>query len=110
MDVAGFNDAWLADLGAKQPIKYGPRPAPAGPVPQGWGGASPAPVASPVPDSATGAPGATAEPSLGPSDADVDADGPAGRPILMFMAGLVALGLALLVVARTRGPTVGQRP
>ena len=37
MDVAAFNDAWLADLGAKEPMKYGPQPAPAGPRPAGWG-------------------------------------------------------------------------
>ena len=43
MDVAAFNDAWLADLGAKPPVKYGPQPPPAGPVPDGWDAASPAP-------------------------------------------------------------------
>jgi Peptidase MA superfamily len=28
MDVAAFNDAWMADLGAVDPKRYGPRPAP----------------------------------------------------------------------------------
>ncbi len=47
VDLAGFETAWLADLGATPPTRYGPQPAPAGPVPEGWGGA--APVADDVP-------------------------------------------------------------
>ena len=43
-DLAGFEAAWLADLGAAAPVQHGPVPAPAGPLPPGWGpGASPAP-------------------------------------------------------------------
>jgi hypothetical protein len=38
MDVAAFNDAWMADLGAVTPKRYGPQPAPPGPLPQAWGG------------------------------------------------------------------------
>jgi peptidase MA superfamily protein len=38
MDVGAFNDAWLADLGAVAPKRYGPQPAPAGPLPRAWGG------------------------------------------------------------------------
>ncbi len=44
-DVAGFEASWLADLGAAAPVKHGPQPAPAGPLPAGWdGGASPQPA------------------------------------------------------------------
>ena len=46
MDVAAFNEAWLADLGAKPAVKYGPQPPPAGPVPDDWSAASPAPGSS----------------------------------------------------------------
>jgi Peptidase MA superfamily len=42
LDVAGFSDAWLADLHAKPLAKVGPVDAPAGPLPVAWGG-SPAP-------------------------------------------------------------------
>ena len=39
MTTAGFNGAWLKDLGAATPRAYGPLAAPAGPLPSGWGGA-----------------------------------------------------------------------
>jgi hypothetical protein len=48
VDSAGFNGAWLKDLGAVTPQAYGPQPAPAGPLPSGWNGAS-APGASAPP-------------------------------------------------------------
>jgi hypothetical protein len=112
MDVAGFNDAWLADIGAKPPVKYGPQPAPGGPVPEGWNGASPAAGggASPVPGAATEGPAASALPSPGPSDVLVDRDGGMPHPLLLFTAGLVVVGIALLVLARTQGPTIDPRP
>jgi Peptidase MA superfamily len=33
MDVGAFNDAWMADLGAVEPKRYGPQPAPTGQAP-----------------------------------------------------------------------------
>ncbi len=45
-DVEAFNAAWLADLGATTPVRFGPRPAPLGPLPSGWVGAPRAPVSS----------------------------------------------------------------
>src|SRR4029079_3285984 len=38
VDDAAFGAAWLKDVGAGQPTRYGPQPAPAGPVPAAWGG------------------------------------------------------------------------
>jgi hypothetical protein len=38
MDAEAFGQAWLTDLKAVAPTKYGPKPAPAGPVPAAWGG------------------------------------------------------------------------
>ena len=35
-DVAGFEAAWLASLGADAPTQLGPQPAPPGPLPPGW--------------------------------------------------------------------------
>ena len=53
-DVAGFETAWLADLGAAAPVQHGPQPAPAGPLPAGWdGGAAAAPSSPPVAPEAT---------------------------------------------------------
>jgi peptidase MA superfamily protein len=75
LDVAGFEAAWLADLGASAPSPYGPQPAPAGPLPSGWLGAAATAGAA----SASGVPAA-------PS---VDGRGtPAG-----MLAGLVVLAL-----------------
>ena len=42
-DQAGFEEAWLADVGADAPIRHGPQPAPAGPLPPGWN-SDPTPV------------------------------------------------------------------
>ena len=69
MDVAAFNEAWLADIGAKAPVKYGPKPASPGPRPSDWGATPSQPPIEPAP---TGTPIATvdgpfqrADPSLG---------------------------------------------
>jgi hypothetical protein len=35
-DVGTFDEAWRNDLDAKKPVAYGPKPAPAGPIPNGW--------------------------------------------------------------------------
>ncbi len=74
MDVAAFNVAWLADLGADAPIRYGPQPAPA------------APVGSAVPRAPT-VPGRSS-----------------ASPMLAFLAALVAVGVIVLLLGRTRRP------
>jgi hypothetical protein len=70
VNVAGFEAAWLADLGIEEPPAYGPRPAPPGPLPPGWSaavqptprpGSSSPPLASPRP---SGSGDALAEPVL----------------------------------------------
>jgi hypothetical protein len=53
-DVDAFNAAWLADLGADAPTRFGPQPAPRGPLPPGW-------VGEPGSPSAPGAPSAPAD-------------------------------------------------
>jgi len=49
MDPAAFDRAWLAELGAGDPIVHGPRVGQPGPVPAGWG-LETDPEASPIPD------------------------------------------------------------
>jgi hypothetical protein len=73
-DVKAFNVAWLADVGARAPQAYGPRPGAPGPVPPGWTtrqpssagpGASPDPGATPgAPDPAPAEPGEERTPGL----------------------------------------------
>jgi hypothetical protein len=68
-DVAGFEAAWLESIGASAPIPFGPRPAPAGPVPSGWVGAAPipgiAPGAPPSPTAVASPTGASPDPAGG---------------------------------------------
>lgn len=101
LDVAAFDAAWLADLGAVTPVRHGPQPAPAGPLPEEWttGGA---PVVG-GPGAATAAPGASA-----PARPTV----PAGEPsrgvtpsMIVLLAALVfvAAAVLLVVVRRERG-------
>jgi hypothetical protein len=42
-DLAGFQAAWLDDLGAAEPERYGPVPNKPGPLPPGWGEPAPTP-------------------------------------------------------------------
>ena len=62
VDMSAFGAAWLDDLGAAAPTRYGPQPAPTGPVPDAWLGDPEAPA----PPAATPAPGATPRWRRGP--------------------------------------------
>jgi hypothetical protein len=97
VNVAGFEAAWLASLGAAAPTRYGPQPAPAGPLPPGWegpGGASspgpagPAVAVSPPPEAA-------GSPATGRSAAQGTASGDSGGLLLLAIAvaGLAAGGV-----------------
>ncbi len=91
MDVAAFNDAWLADLGAKDPVKYGPQPAPAGPRPADWGAAP------------SVAPGTVATPPPAVSGPTVPRESPVPSMGLWIVLAFVIVGVVLLVSARSRG-------
>lgn len=88
VDMAGFDTAWLAEIGVTA-AKYGPQPAPTGPLPPGWNG------------SGTG-PGATAEPTGptgtgSPSGQSGQSTSQSGNTAALLLAGLLAVaGLALL--------------
>jgi hypothetical protein len=105
MNLGAFQDAWLADLGSGMPTKYGPNPAPAGPLPPGWAGpgqtAAPGPGSTPrsatTPTSApTAAPGAASQPS----------DGSGTGPVLVAIFGVVAIVIIALALARRRAGQV----
>lgn len=101
MDVAAFNEAWLADLGAKPAVKYGPQPPPAGPVPDDWSATSPDPGSS-----APTRPGASAVPNtVNPTAPRTTVSPP---PVgLLLVALLVGGGIVLLVWTRSRRPAGG---
>jgi hypothetical protein len=93
---AGFQAGWLQELGAQPPVRYGPQPAPAGPLPPGWSNAdgsavpaAPSPVASMSPSGPPSAPGSG-------QGSDV-----AGLTVLAAVL-VVTLGAAGLLVAQRR--------
>jgi hypothetical protein len=88
VDMAGFDAAWLADNGVTA-AKYGPQPAPTGPLPPGWNGSGTGPgaTAEPTGPSATGSPSGQSGQSTSQS----------GNTAALLLAGLLAVaGLALL--------------
>jgi hypothetical protein len=94
VDTAAFGDAWLADAEAKTPTRFGPQPAPSGPVPAAWTGSSGGgPVSSP-PANAGGAPA----PSEAASPVPATVDGKTLADAPDWMAPLVAIVGALVVV------------
>jgi hypothetical protein len=106
-DVAGFEAAWLADLGADPPTRYGPQPAPAGPLPPGWevdatpapSGGSPAPSPSP-----TASP--SASPVPGPGDSRDGGTWPLREGwvlVIVALAGLFVGGTLAYVRRRRAG-------
>jgi len=90
-DLAGFQSGWLQELGAAPPVRYGPLPAPAGPLPAEWGesGRTPAP----------GAPSAVPTPAA-------DSPAPDGS---RSDAGQMFLAVALIVVTVGAGLAMARR-
>lgn len=91
MDVGAFNDAWMADLGAVAPKRYGPQPAPPGPLPQGWGGNLNPEV-----------PGPTASPTTSPPSTETS-DGTRTWVLVAILAAIVMAAGVLVVRERLRG-------
>jgi hypothetical protein len=127
LDVPGFEAAWLADLGATAPHRYGPQPAPAGPLPPGWSGpalSAPSGAGSTAPASgsvnvSSASPGGAAAPAV-PNAGSSAGDGASAGLILVAIAvaGLCVGGILgylrrrrILRAASTRaaGPP-GQDP
>jgi hypothetical protein len=105
VDATRFGQAWLAELDAPEPVRYGPQPAPPGPLPSDWQGPPPAggttgpgPGVSASPDGA-GRPAETpGAPSLGAPIRTRDvATGLAVAAVLLGVAGL-----GLFVMGRRR--------
>ena len=87
-DVAGFEADWLAELGARTPIRRGPVVAPVGPLPEGW--------AAPQPDASFEVTGSQPPATPGsPLPSNVDNDGI--LPVFV-RDSLGQIGLAVLVV------------
>jgi hypothetical protein len=105
MDVAGFNAAWLADLGAAVPERFGPQPAPAGPRPSAWG-ASGGPVAT----SAPGDPAPVATPVPADAEGSVDPVADDATLLLAIVGAVVFVATGALVWSRSRRPRPSSLP
>jgi hypothetical protein len=95
LDVAAFDAAWRAGLGAAEPAAHGPRPAPSGPVPPGWdapGAVSSAPAAS------ASSPAGSSAPPVIPTGSGQSEDTGALIPLGVLAGAL----LTLLVLRRVR--------
>ncbi|HYX12143.1 MAG TPA: hypothetical protein VE817_09180, partial [Candidatus Acidoferrum sp.] len=83
--VEDFAAAWLSSIKAEAPQRYGPQPAPAGPLPPGWSG-SPAPGSSPVPN----APGPTATGTPAPPRVPAGASDSGPSLVVILLLALLA--------------------
>lgn len=104
-DVAGFQAAWLADLGAKAPVQYGPQAAPSGPVPPGWqAGASPATTSAPTTGpSGAASPAPSSEAGATPIPGQAGEGSPSGGLTLIAVAALAGLAIGVGIgIARSR--------
>lgn len=99
IDVAGFQDAWLKDLGAAEPRRYGPQSPPPGPLPAGWSG--PAATA----DSGGAAASAVPAPTVAASVAGAAGEGSPTDDLVpgLAVAAVLAAGVAAFYLLGRRG-------
>jgi hypothetical protein len=98
VDMSAFGEAWLADLGAAAPTRYGPQPAPPGPIPDAWlaepGASAPAPSGDAA---ATAGPSSSSSPG---TQGDDDA-----TTLLVILIAVAAVVLIVLGIALSRRRT-----
>jgi hypothetical protein len=97
VDTAGFEAAWLKEIGAAAPVRLGPAPAPLGPLPSGWAG--PLVIPSVVP---AGPGGSSA--GAGPGSPANTGGAEDGSPAILVLAVV-----GLVVVAFVGGMTFARR-
>jgi hypothetical protein len=97
-DVAGFEAAWLDDLGTEVPLPYGPVEAPPGPLPSDWAGEGPVPGYLPNP-TGTAAPVRTAGPA---TPGTAGGDGVWSDALVALAATAFAIAAIGLLAARGR--------
>lgn len=113
MDVAAFDAAWIADLGADRPVRHGPQPAPAGPVPAAWleepglatpppGAASPTPPATPLASDAPTGPV--------PTDPGALVSGPMVAVVMALALGGIVVGALWWRGRRTSSAPPARQP
>ncbi len=98
-DVAGFQADWLAELGARPPVRVGPKPAPVGPLPSGWDGPQPNPSFEVL---GTPPPVVPSAPLPGPG-------GDQGSFAQFIVAPLATIGLVVILVSAAVGVRRARR-
>jgi Peptidase MA superfamily len=106
VDAAAFSAAWLASLGAAAPERFGPQPAPAGPIPSAWSGGAPA---APTASAGAGSSRAATPGPAAPATASGSGDD-ATMVVVTILAVLVAIGLMGWVVVRRGRRAAGNGP
>jgi hypothetical protein len=96
VDMTAFGAAWLDDLGAAPPTRYGPQPAPPGPVPPAWLGEA----GSSTPPAASGV--AAASPGASPDDGGAATSDASAAVVVLVVVLLVAAGFVAVLVTRRR--------
>lgn len=95
LDMTAFGNTWFKDVKATPKTKFGPQPAPPGPVPTEWSGAAPGQPSGPAasPGNATAA---TDRPSAAPVPGSVG--GSEGIDGSTVVGVVVAIGVIVLIV------------
>ncbi len=102
VDLAGFETAWLQSVGAEAPVRYGPQPAPPGPVPPGWEGEAPAPSVEP---------GTPQQPGEAPTSPGPRADPDGGLDLsLVAIIGLAVAGIIAVIFIASRRQRAAPPP
>jgi hypothetical protein len=103
LDMTAFGDAWFKDVKATAPTRYGPQPAPPGPVPSAWTvaiGGVPAPSQAPAASNGAAAPVA-ASPSAAPTTITGGSSG-IETGIALAVIGVIAAIAIGVIAARAR--------
>ena len=93
VSLAEFEAEWLDSIGTTAPVRHGPRPAPGGPLPEGWSGAVAIPSVGPA---ESGTPGQSPNP---PGTAE------SSSPLVAMAvlgAVVIAIGVGWFAVFRSR--------
>lgn len=103
LDMASFQTAWYASIGAAAPSPFGPQPAPSGPLPPSWttgAGASAAPASPAAPSSGT-APSAAAAaaptPAATASTAQASGGSSSGDALVLVLVAVMLVSGAVLI-------------
>ena len=109
LDMTAYSTAWFKSVNATPKTKFGPQPAPAGPVPSAWSGAAAGGATGSAAPGAPAAAPATAAASQG-STPTSDSGTPGWLILGLVAVAVGVVGLVLLVVGGRRRPPKSDMP